>query len=161
MAYNFKSIANVEVVETPTDTANVLIEENGVIKKTPKTAVGGTGDAQNSNNLCVDMIISAIDTFWSDASKFSITYGDANEIINKLNNNEIVNIALVGEKGLGSVYTGNLCCMAYHVIESNLNGQCIVANFMLGATFSHLTPSAFYISIAIDPENNIIDYHTS
>lgn len=41
MSYNFKSIADVEVVEKPTDTANVLIEEDGVIKKAPKTAVGG------------------------------------------------------------------------------------------------------------------------
>jgi hypothetical protein len=43
MAYNFKSIADVEVVAEPTESANVLIEENGVIKKAPKTAVGGAG----------------------------------------------------------------------------------------------------------------------
>ena len=41
MAYNFKSIADVEVVAEPAESANVLIEENGVIKKAPKTAVGG------------------------------------------------------------------------------------------------------------------------
>ena len=41
MAYNFKSIADVEVVAEPAKAANVLIEENGVIKKAPKTAVGG------------------------------------------------------------------------------------------------------------------------
>ena len=44
MAYNFKSIADVEVVAEPLETANVLIEENGVIKKAPKTAVGGAGN---------------------------------------------------------------------------------------------------------------------
>ena len=43
MAYEFKKISNVEVVAEPTDSANVLIEENGVIKKAPKTAVGGAG----------------------------------------------------------------------------------------------------------------------
>lgn len=43
MAYNFKSIADVEVVAEPTEFANVLIEENGIIKKAPKTAVGGGG----------------------------------------------------------------------------------------------------------------------
>lgn len=43
MAYNFKSIADVEVVAEPTKSANVLIEEDGVIKKAPKTAVGGAG----------------------------------------------------------------------------------------------------------------------
>ena len=45
MAYNFKSIADVEVVAEPTESANVLIEENGIIKKAPKTAVGGGADA--------------------------------------------------------------------------------------------------------------------
>lgn len=45
MAYNFKSIADVEVIAEPTESANVLIEENGVIKKAPKTAVGGSGNA--------------------------------------------------------------------------------------------------------------------
>lgn len=43
MAYNFKSIADVEVVVEPAESASVLIEENGVIKKAPKTAVGGGG----------------------------------------------------------------------------------------------------------------------
>ena len=41
MTYNFKSIADVEVVTEPTESANVLIEENGIIKKAPKSAVGG------------------------------------------------------------------------------------------------------------------------
>ena len=54
MAYNFKSIADVEVVAEPAESANVLIEENGVIKKAPKTAVGGAGEtlviAFNGNN---------------------------------------------------------------------------------------------------------------
>lgn len=46
MAYNFKSIADVEVVAEPTESANVLIEENGVIKKAPKTAVGSAGGSE-------------------------------------------------------------------------------------------------------------------
>ena len=47
MAYNFKSIADVEVVAEPAESANILIEENGVIKKAPKTAVGGGGGFSN------------------------------------------------------------------------------------------------------------------
>lgn len=39
----FKKLSDVEVVETVSDSANVLIEENGVIKKAPKTQVGGAG----------------------------------------------------------------------------------------------------------------------
>ena len=33
MAYEFKKLSDVAAVETPADTANVLIEEDGVIKK--------------------------------------------------------------------------------------------------------------------------------
>lgn len=38
----FKRLSDVEVVTEPSKSSNVLIEENGVIKKAPKTAVGGT-----------------------------------------------------------------------------------------------------------------------
>lgn len=40
----FKRLSDVEVVAEPAESANVLIEENGVIKKAPKTAVGGAGE---------------------------------------------------------------------------------------------------------------------
>lgn len=84
MSYNFKSIADVEVVAEPTDTANVLIEEDGVIKKAPKTAVGGAGEtlviAFNSNNW-VDAyngyeIISAPDNLYEIAKEMfeNLTY---------------------------------------------------------------------------------------
>ena len=37
----FKRLSDVEVIAEPSESANVLIEEDGVIKKAPKTAVGG------------------------------------------------------------------------------------------------------------------------
>lgn len=43
MAYNFKSIADVEVVAEPTESANVLIEEDGIIKKASKNVFCGSG----------------------------------------------------------------------------------------------------------------------
>ena len=39
----FKKLSAVETVESVGEYANVLIEENGVIKKAPKTVVGGNG----------------------------------------------------------------------------------------------------------------------
>lgn len=60
MSYEFKSINDIEVVAEPTESANVLIEENGVIKKAPKTAVDGAGGANvimytcNSGRLHLD-----------------------------------------------------------------------------------------------------------
>jgi hypothetical protein len=50
----FNRLADVEVVETANDTDKVLIEQNGEIKRVPKTEVGGVG-----NMLIVDL---AIDT---------------------------------------------------------------------------------------------------
>lgn len=66
MAYNFKSIADVEVVAEPAESANVLIEENGVIKKAPKTAVGGAGGSE------ADLVI-RIDAHIEDATINSIS----------------------------------------------------------------------------------------
>ena len=43
MAYEFTKLSTVETVNVPSSDANVLIEENGIIKKAPKSAVGGGG----------------------------------------------------------------------------------------------------------------------
>jgi hypothetical protein len=56
----FRKLSDVEVVAKPTNSANVLIEENGVIKKAPKTAVGGGGSEElyitfDSNNYDYDI----------------------------------------------------------------------------------------------------------
>ena len=45
MAYEFKKLSDVAVVDTPADTANVLIEEDGVIKKVSKDNVVPTVEA--------------------------------------------------------------------------------------------------------------------
>lgn len=47
----FKKLSEVEVVAEPTESANVLIEEDGVIKKAPKTAVGGGSGDVSWNDL--------------------------------------------------------------------------------------------------------------
>lgn len=47
----FKKLSDVEVVAEPAESANVLIEEDGVIKKAPKTAVGGAGGVTSWNDL--------------------------------------------------------------------------------------------------------------
>lgn len=49
MAYNFKSIADVDIVEEPSEEAHVLIEEDGVIKKAPKAAVGGKDELKDAD----------------------------------------------------------------------------------------------------------------
>ena len=73
----FKKLSDVEIVETPAETANVLIEEDGVIKKAPKTSVGGSGewdldwelvgtyveDGEGNGNMNLDYTINTINTF--------------------------------------------------------------------------------------------------
>lgn len=50
MALEFKNMATVDVVESVADEATVLIEEDGIIKRAPKSEVGGSGEE-------VDMVI--------------------------------------------------------------------------------------------------------
>lgn len=71
MSYEFKKLSDVDVVAEPAESANVLIEENGVIKKAPKTAVGGgnepilifheLGNNLISCNYSYDEIINLLD----------------------------------------------------------------------------------------------------
>lgn len=58
MSYEFKRLSDVEAVAEPAESANVLIEENGVIKKAPKTAVGGMG-----GSLMVNVMAGEIPSF--------------------------------------------------------------------------------------------------
>lgn len=78
MAYEFKKLSDVVAVETPADTANVLIEEDGVIKKAPKSAVGGAGGIEVTSIAEVGqtIIVKAVDengkpTEWECADKVS------------------------------------------------------------------------------------------
>lgn len=41
MAYEFQKLSEVNIVEEPTETAYVLVEEDGEIYRAPKSVVGG------------------------------------------------------------------------------------------------------------------------
>ena len=45
MSYEFKKISEVDILETVSDEAHVLVEEAGAIKRVSKTEVGGNGKA--------------------------------------------------------------------------------------------------------------------
>lgn len=77
----FKRLSDVEVVAEPAESANVLIEENGVIKKTPKTAVGGAGGNEELD-LDIDMVDEG-NRNWSYTTNFINTFEN---IKNKLLN---------------------------------------------------------------------------
>lgn len=101
----FKRLSDVEVVTEPTESANVLIEEDGVIKKAPKTAVGGSGEW--------DMIIDLDSNFsvgQSDTGGITITSGDCNSIKAKLFNGEFPKILIRHIYEYGDVY--------YHLFQA-------------------------------------------
>lgn len=88
MSYEFKKLSDVDIVETPSETANVLIEEDGVIKKAPKTAVGGASSAGGGSNE-YDMIIHAFyDTYhWINEIQpedCEIVVGSYEDLVEKL-----------------------------------------------------------------------------
>lgn len=80
MAFEFKKLSDVEIVEEPTESANVLIEEDGVIKKAPKTAVGDKAD----------MIIQVIFENEDSEPAVSIISGSYDEAAQKIDNMESV-----------------------------------------------------------------------
>jgi hypothetical protein len=85
MAYNFKSIADVEVVAEPTKSANVLIEEDGIIKKAPKAAIGG-GEW--------DAIFEVIEDCSGYFESVDIVLGDYQTLKNKIDNGDFPNVLI-------------------------------------------------------------------
>lgn len=62
MAYEFKKLSNVSAVDSVSDNTNVLIEENGTIKKVSKSAVGETAEKIISKIAEVPSTTSVTDT---------------------------------------------------------------------------------------------------
>lgn len=88
----FKRLSDVEVVAEPTETANVLIEENGIVKKAPKSAVcGGMGGS---------LMVKALVDQEAGTTSFDRTYDEIKEVLDNggvvLLNQLSVTIALDG-----------------------------------------------------------------
>lgn len=76
----FKKLSDVEVVAEPTESANVLIEENGVIKRVSKDEIGGKLSSNAGTGFGFDVVI------FSNAENASVIHGDYTNIKNKLEN---------------------------------------------------------------------------
>lgn len=101
MAYEFKKLSDVEVIAEPTESANVLIEEDGVIKKAPKTAVGGAGGSETPDMVIGLTNTSSISTSMS-SSDFTIISGTFDNVKNKVLAGEMPNIVVRHEYVYGS-----------------------------------------------------------
>ena len=78
----FTKLSEVEVVETANDTDKVLIEQNGEIKRVPKTEVGGGGGGGN-------MLIITSDDGESFTANMTLT-----EVVEAFNKRELSGAAL-------------------------------------------------------------------
>lgn len=94
----FKKLSDVEVVAEPAETANVLIEEDGVIKKAPKTAVGGGGEW--------DAVIRLGDSSgWADnLSNASFISGDYDTLYEIISSGEYPRVLIQMEWSYGDTY---------------------------------------------------------
>ena len=127
MAYDFKRLSDVEVVAEPTESANVLIEENGVIKKAPKTAVGGVGGGE------LDAIIKFTRDPDNEWDVCTLESGSYNDIVAKLANSEIVNAML------------NM-----HIISGENAGMCLQARSVTIEDWSKSQDPAILFSFCVD-----------
>ena len=83
----FKKLSDVEVIAEPTESANVLIEEDGVIKKAPKTAVGGAGGGSNESVLKI-----YINDNFEDSSNYTLPDNFYETVLDKFWKEEYPNI---------------------------------------------------------------------
>lgn len=113
----FMRLADVEVVETATDTDKVLIEQNGEIKRVPKTEVGG---GAGGNNLILDIVPDMENETVSATANMTLA-----EFIEAINNRELTGVTpYVNMYGMTMI---DIC--AFGDYASQVGIECVV--FML------------------------------
>ena len=105
---DFKKLSEVAKIEEVSDESCVLVEENGVIKRAPKTAVGGNGK--------YDMVIEYCDLDYIDGPYYvKVVSGSYDVLREKLQNGERPNIRInFTECYYEIAYTFNIigeCCL--------------------------------------------------
>lgn len=80
MDYGFKKLGEVDIVEEVTDTANVLIEEDGVIKRAPKSQVGGNVSGGETPDMIITVSAHSGTALTSD--NYTITEGSVDNVFN-------------------------------------------------------------------------------
>lgn len=128
----FKRLGEVTLVEEAVDTANVLIEENGEIKRVPKTEVGGTGfptaiikDSEYDNVLAgVQTMIAAGPVLTYEC--INMTFEEAYEI---MASGGILNtIGMFSAEGAVNLYG-----IPFFTGSAVFGVPCIVISFMIGS----------------------------
>lgn len=113
----FKKLSAVEAVDAVSETANVLIEENGVIKKADKALIGAQADWAETDESSVsfiknkpenigggggyDAVIRYVEP-WENPELISGSYDD---LVAKVKNGEWVNVLVYGTMIPYNIYT--------------------------------------------------------
>lgn len=134
MAYEFKKLSDVAAVETPADTANVLIEEDGVIKKAPKSAVGGAGSGGD------------VQSDWNQNDPTASDY-----VKNRTHYTQIEEVTIVPN------FEYDLVSSSSYYAYKNANGY-IPTPFIIGKHYTVVFDGVEYDCVAYDFENDGIVY---
>ena len=97
MALEFKNMATVDVVETVADEATVLIEEGGVIKRAPKSEVGGKSEW--------DAVFVVDDVYNISVDTVHLTSGSFDAIKEKVDANDLPKVLIISSYEYGDVCT--------------------------------------------------------
>lgn len=129
MAYDFKRLGDVDLVDAPAENANVLIEENGIIKKASKDAVGGSTGGGGS----YDAIFDFENLGYGESGVFTV--GDYQTLFNKIQASQEVKVLVraqlafndSGYQGIRNVLFYPVCCqlnnefnICFYITGSNI-----------------------------------------
>lgn len=93
MSKEFTKLSEVSLIQEVSENTNVLVEENGEIRRVPKTQVGGAGSEPDMVIEIINESTYEIDDVVKDDVK--ITTGDIGEIIDMIENGHIPNIEVI------------------------------------------------------------------
>lgn len=134
---DFKRLSDVEVVEAVSDAANVLIEEDGIIKRAPKTEVGGAGGGGETPDMVITL--NSKSNIFIQSSNFIITEGSVDTVFSAVRNGRmpIVKIRYMPTDTTGYMvqaeeYRGNVSLygeslwVKYISVDSTSNGSAML-----------------------------------
>lgn len=129
----FTRLADVEVVETANDTDKVLIEQNGEIKRVPKTEVGGSG----ADNILVFDLVTDIN-LGSISGSTNMSIDDA---ISAITNRKLISVVLYVDVQ-GTTVFDTPFCMDY---STHAGAACIVVTTKNGEISFTWTADGFTV----------------
>lgn len=139
----FKKLSDVEVVESVNDAANVLIEENGVIKKVSKTQIGGvvgTGSAEP------DMVL-LTSIYEGTPDDISVIQGTVNNVFDAVRS---------GRQPVVKIQIRNGADDYEYATRYEGDARVYLYGEMLVVYYLSFVPSAIYINtITINSDNSI------